>query len=69
MNRDIYFLRVITEDSVSVSFNNMLLLGFVRHRKIYMKQLFSRHHSLTTDTLSGSSTAVKKMPQITQYLS
>lgn len=32
MNRDMYFLRVITKDTVPASFNNMLFLGSDRER-------------------------------------
>lgn len=39
MNRDMYFLRVITKDTVAMSFNNMLFLGFIRQRKSNMKHI------------------------------
>lgn len=39
MNRDMYFLRVITKDTVAMSFNNMLFLGFIRQRKNNMKHI------------------------------
>lgn len=60
-----YFLRVIIKDTVAVSFNNMLFLGFVRQEEQHETLLFKTPYSLITDTLLSNCIIVKEMPQTT----